>query len=145
MEDLKTTAGRLAAIQNLEVSFIRGLRYISNEIADDAVCKICSDSIVLGIAATGAYMEKGFKRAFASDITFYPVINKTANEINYGSYGSFAPANKESYWRTIHAAAVLKNWDAVCELVNEHCEAYRELVEEIMKVNEVALNNNAAN
>jgi hypothetical protein len=135
MENLQTEAGRLAAIKNLEVSFIRGLREISNEIADDAVCKISSDRVELGIYATGRNKEIIMQIDYVSCITVYEGNNKINNEINFGSSGCFTPDNKESYWRTIHAAAVLKNWDEVCVLVNEHCEAYRELLEEIKKVN----------
>ncbi len=57
------------------------------------------------------------------------------NEINFGSSGSFNPSERESYWRTIHAASVLKNWAIVSEIVNIHCKMYSDLSKKIFEVN----------
>lgn len=136
MKDLTTQEGRIAEIKSIENSFLISLRGNSFDVCPDAVCRINRNSIELGIAATGSYMDKGFKMAFASDITLYvaepdDIFGRRHNEINFGSSGSFNPSVSESYWRTIHAASILKNWEMACEIVNAHCKMYSDLEKEI--------------
>ena len=141
MKDLKTQEGRTTEIKAIENSFLITLRGNSFDVCPDAVCSVNRNSIELGIAATGSYMEKGFKMAFASDIQLYAANpddifeRKEANEINFGSSGSFNPSVSESYWRTIHAASILKNWEMACEIVNTHCKMYADLEKEIFALN----------
>lgn len=135
MKDLTTKEGRSAEIEKLENSFLKTLKSNGFDVAPDAVCRINKNSIELGIAATGAYMYKGFKMAFASDITLYAaepdnIFGRKENEINFGSSGCFTPDVKESYWRTIHAASLLKNWDIACDIINTHCKMYADLEKE---------------
>lgn len=136
MKDLKTQEGRTAEIKAIENSFLITLRGNSFDVCPNAVCRVNRNSIELGIAATGSYMDKGFKMAFASDIQLYAadpddIFGRKANEINFGSSGSFSPSVSESYWRTIHAASILKNWAKACEIVNTHCKMYADLEKEI--------------
>ena len=116
--DLKTEQGRKSAIEEIEQSFIKSLRKIGVEL---------SDYVCVQMSNHGVYIQSN-PSSFL-EVTIY--INEC--RINFGSSGSFTPGNKEAYWRTIHAASVLKNWDKVCEAVNEHCKMYSELVEEINK------------
>ena len=106
----------ITALTLIEESFIETLRINGFDIAPDAVCRVERHYIELGIAATGEYKEKGFKMAFASDISLYvPNLERGFGrrivEINFGSSGCFTPDNRECYWRTIHAASILKKWD----------------------------------
>lgn len=121
-------------IKTIEKSFIGELINNGLEISDDAVCNINTNSIELGIKATGKYAEKGYKMAFSSQIDLYSkehsIIGKKHNEINFGTSGSFTPSNRESFWRTIHAASVLKNWEKVCEIVDKYCEMYKVLIKD---------------
>lgn len=139
--NLKTKGGRIDAIQNIENSFIASLRKNNFDVATDAVCRIGNSSIALGIESQGDDKTNGFKTAFASEIDLYAAnpdktFGRKENEINFGSSGCFTPNVRESYWRTIHAASILKNWDKACELINEHCKMYSDLVKEIHNQNE---------
>jgi len=131
MNNLKTKEDRQEAIKQIERSFLNELRNIGVELSDDAVCRINQNSIEIGISAIGKYAEKGYQMAFASAIELYAKrydnelgFGRKENEINFGSSGSFNPSERESYWRTIHAASVLKNWAIVSEIVNIHCKMY---------------------
>lgn len=148
MKDLKTQEGRTAEIKAIENSFLISLRGNSFDVCPDAVCKISRNSIELGIAATGSYMDKGFKMAFASDIQLYSaepdsIFGRKENEINFGSSGSFSPEREESYWRTVHAASILKNWAMASEIINTHCKMYADLEKEIFELNKEVKNEEA--
>jgi hypothetical protein len=124
--NLTTEQGRKSAIEQIEKEFINSLRDIGVELSEEVSCEICSNCVDL------CHSDSGM-----SQITIWSLKseNTIKNKITFGSSGSFAPENKEPYWRTIHAASILKNWDKVCESVNEHCKRYSELVEEIKKQN----------
>ena len=148
MKDLKTQEGRTAELKAIEDSFLISLRGNSFDVCPDAVCKVTRNSIELGIAATGSYMGKGFKMAFASDIQLYAaepdsIFGRKENEINFGSSGSFSPEREESYWRTVHAASILKNWILACDIVNTHCKMYADLEKEIFELNKEVKNEEA--
>lgn len=145
MNDLTTKEGRVAALKAIEESFLISLRGNGFDVCPDAICRINKNSIELGIAATGSYMDKGFKMAFASDIQLYAaepdgIFGRKHNEINFASSGSFNLSVSESYWRTIHAASILKNWEMACEIVNTHCKMYSDLEKEIYKINKWQIN-----
>jgi len=142
MNNLKTKEDRQEAIKQIEKSFLTTMKSNSIELSDEAVCRINQSSIELGICAIGKYAEKGYQMAFASVIELYAKsyneelgFGRKENEINFGSSGSFNPSERESYWRTIHAASVLKNWDIVSEIVNTHCKMYCDLSKKIFEVN----------
>lgn len=141
MNNLKTKEDRQEAIKQIESSFLNTMKDNGIEISDDAVCRINQNSIELGISAIGKYAEKGYQMAFASAIELYSksyddelCFGRKENEINFGSSGSFNPSERESYWRTIHAASVLKNWAVVSEIVNTHCKMYSALSKKIFEV-----------
>lgn len=142
--DLSTSTGRNAAINALEKSFINSLRQNDIELSEDAICSIGRSQIQLGIKEKAEHLIKGFKMEFSSIIELYAKIENSEdnmfdrdNEINFGSSGSFSPKSKACYWRTIHAASVLKNWNVVCEIVNVHCKAYVELYKDIQSINAI--------
>jgi hypothetical protein len=123
--NLTTEQGRKSAIEEIEQSFINSLREIGVEISDEATCDIVSNCIDLfhqnlGMSQVTIWVKKE---------------NYVKNAINFGSSGSFTLEETALYWRTIHAASILKNWEKVCESVNHHCKMYSELVEEIYKQN----------
>lgn len=138
--DLSTKEGRTAAIQDINDGFIWTLRANHLEISPEAVCRVGMSYIELGIAASGAYLAKGFKIAFASTVELHCasnnlLIGERENEINICGSGNFDPSVKEGYWRTIHAAEILKNWEVVCAIVNTHCKMYDDLEKAIFKTN----------
>ena len=126
---------RRAILTEMENSLIKELKENGVELSETAVCRISSHHIEIGIAATGKYAEKGFTTEFASEINLYSKkeadelgFRKKDNEINFGSSGVFTPENYLPYWRTIHAASILKNWEKSCEIVNKYCAMYTNLV-----------------
>ena len=123
--NLKTEQGRKSAIEEIETSFIKSLREIGVELSDEAYCDLTELSL-------SVHQSKQ-----STDAIYIRSIHtlRQKNQINFGTSGAFTPENKEAYWRTIHAASILKNWDKVCEAVNEHCKRYSDLVEEIKKQN----------
>ena len=142
MNNLKTKEDRQEAIKQIESSFLTTMKDNGLELSDDAVCRINQNSIELGISAIGKYAEKGYQMVFASDIELYAKsyddelgFGRKESEINFGSSGSFNPSEMESYWRTIHAASVLKNWQVVSEIVNTHCKMYSDLSKKIFEIN----------
>lgn len=142
MNNLKTKQNRQEAIKQIQDSFLITMKGKGIELSDDAVCRINERSIELGISAIAKDAEKGYKMAFASSIVLYAksyddkfVFGRKENEINFSSSGSFNPSERESYWRTIHAASILKKWEVVSEIVNSHCKMYSDLIKKIFEVN----------
>lgn len=84
-------------------------------------------NVQIGIKANPEQAKKGYVFAWGSDIDVYIHIRKnTSSEINFGCTGAFTPYdNKAAYWRTIHAAIVLQNWETVMALCAEYAEKYR--------------------
>jgi hypothetical protein len=148
MNDLKTKEGRLEAIRQIEEGFLTALRKNGVELSDEAVCRVSLDTIELGISATGKDAEKGYMMAFASAIKLYPInyleghrIGRGENKMNFGVTSAFSPSDRECYWRTIHAASVLKNWEIVSEIVNKYVKMYHDLVKKIAEENAEAYRN----
>jgi hypothetical protein len=142
MKNLTTEEGRKQALKEIENSFLASLKANGVELSDNAVCALNGSGITIGVSATGLYAEKGHKMAFASEIELYAKrhyydSDYQENQINFGSSGSFTPNDKESYWRIIHAASVLKNWNVVSDIVNTHCKMYNDLAKEIYEINNV--------
>lgn len=140
MKDLTTQEGRASELNAIENSFLKALIVNGFDVCPNAVCIVNRNSIELGIAATGAYMDKGHKFAFASEISLYAnetdsIFGRKENRINFSSSGDFDPSVSESYWRTIHAASILKNWTMACQIVNIHCKMYNDLEIEILASN----------
>lgn len=113
------------AVTELENSFLRALKRKGVELSEDAICSISECRITVGIAEEN---EKGLKTMFASEIEIYLKDEFTKEDrINFGSSGGFNPEYKASYWRTLHAASVLKNWDVVLEIAHKYCNDYKDL------------------
>lgn len=143
MKDLTTIAGRLAEITLIENSFIAALRANEFEICPSSVCQITRDSITLGISATAAEKIKGHKIAFSSSLTLHAaelnsILGVKDNQINFSSSRTFDPSVLESYWRTIHAASILKHWVVASTIVNSHCRMYLDLEKEIFALTALA-------
>lgn len=119
-------------IEKLENDFLNELKKGGIDLSPNAVCRLESNVIYLGIAATGSYKDQGFKMEFASEVQLYSFdptneYGRRENEINFGCSGCFTPENKGNYWRTIHAASILVHWNVVCEIVNSYCKMYVDL------------------
>lgn len=117
-------------MNELEINFIESLKMANIELSNDVICRIYETSINISV------LGQDDKILFASDIDLYPIkkqstySDKCDNRISFGSSGSFDVTNIASYWRTIHAASILKNWDIVSKLVNSFCSQYSEYCKE---------------
>lgn len=130
MRNLKTQKGREKEFSKLENSFLNTLRDKGLEIYEKASVEISATMISIGVESD----RPDYIHMFASDITIY-IFPKKSIELNFGSSGSFTPENKASYWRTIHAATILKNWEIVQSVVSEYSDKYFELRDEIFELN----------
>lgn len=122
--NLKTQEGRIAAIDELETNYIKELRKISDNFSKYSKASISENSLQI-------FVKVDEKFLFASEVNVYPK-DKT---INYPASGEFSIDNEASVARTIHAAEILKNWDAVMELSLNYCEKYKALVKAIEEAN----------
>ena len=126
--NLTTLEGRNAAINALNESVIEELRNVGVELEETAVGKLGHQGIYI------ATYNSDNKTNFGSGITIYDVNEDASIEVPAGR--CFNPTSDPAqYWRTIHAASLLKNWDAVVEVVSDHCEKYRELMDRIREEN----------
>ena len=141
METLITEQGRKEALTNLTEDCKKSFISSGIELYEKAIIKIDRNGVEISIMHDDPKSSYYGASAFASEINIYAKeSSKTGlwdreNEMNFGSSGSFNPKNKESYWRTIHAANCLKNWDKVCEIVNKFCSAYNDLSKNIFELN----------
>lgn len=125
--DLKTQEGRKNVVIEVENSFIESLRNLGVELHENAVCSILGNKISIAILN-----EKGIWE-FVSDVDLR--INRDGIcTINFGSSGEFSPKVAASYWRTIHAASILKNWDDVFIMVKAFCLTMSKLQSKIRDV-----------
>jgi hypothetical protein len=118
-------------MENIEENFLKELRKNKFEISNNAICRIYKDRIELGIFKDVSDKEVN-KMVFGSVISIYVRSNIDVfseirneikeNEISFGSSGAFDPSDEASYWRTIHAASLLKNWELACKIVNKYTE-----------------------
>lgn len=127
--DYTILENREKALENINSSFIESLKKIGVELHEDASCCVYDTSIVLEVLQSNEYV--------ASGIDLYNVNGYSRNKcvMNFGSSGSFDHSNVASYWRTIHAASLLKNWDLVCIEIIKHCKMCTDLSKEIIKQN----------
>ncbi len=113
-------------VRKIEQDFLNDLKNMGVELSDLATCRVSENSIIISLKENDKYLfasEVELDRGYSDTYIF----GKRENSINFGSSGSFDPSYKASYWRTIHAAGLLKNWEKVTLLVNSTCESYSEL------------------
>ena len=125
--DLTQLEDRKAAIENLNNECKKAFIDNGFEAAPDCKFDILSGAIKI--------MSGNPLAAISLYSSYSPYGRAREVEMNHGISDSYTPANRSSYWRTIHAASILKNWDKLVPLVDKCCTAYRELEKEIFKVN----------
>ena len=137
--DLKTEEGRKEAIKDLNIACDKAISEIGFTVAPNMVVKVDKYRVVIGIKNSDIKRE-GWCMEWASDIEISCTredIFERGNEISFGATGASTPADKAFYWRTIHAAGVLLNWQSVSKVVDEYCNKYRELEGQIRQSNRV--------
>lgn len=107
-------------IKELKNSFIIDLKKKLN-MSDNTICLINKTSLII---CTNIKDDKRID--FGSEVNFYrrndddTLYQKEESRIEYGSSGAFSPSNEASYWMTIHAAEILKEWDYFIEVSDKY-------------------------
>ena len=130
--NLKLVKDRIEALKELTNNCRNDLKKIGLELCPTARIIINVNNIAI---------SNGTPDSSFSDITLHfsndSIISKNnKNTINFGYSGQFSPKDIGPFWKTIHAASILKNWDATCKIVNEYCQKYNELVVAIEEAND---------
>jgi hypothetical protein len=96
--------------------------FIANgfEACEDTFIQISGRSLEIGLCNRDP-KRPGWKFTFASTFDWY-----LKDGINVGTSGTFNPSNADSYWRTIHAASILKNYDKLQVIAKKYCKLYNE-------------------
>ena len=131
--NLKLVKDRLETLTELTNNCLNDLREIGLE--------LCPTARVIINVTNIAITDGNSNSSSFSDITLHSSNNSfisknNKNTINFGSSGEFSPKDDNPFWRTIHAASILKNWEATCKIVNEYCQKYNELVVAIEEAND---------
>lgn len=107
-----------------EINLIKELKENGFELSDKAMVWLSDNSLTIGILEINNKSNYFGQMAFASEVTIYnkTLLNKKETDltINFGTSGSFTPENKSSYWKTIHAATILKNWGVFCKIMKKY-------------------------
>ena len=131
--DLATAAGRAAAFEEMNQSFLQGLKFRCNGIAPKTQCEVFGDRVEIYIPTAG--------RVTRSESTVEIYCERKygyftwAAGINIGGGVVFNPEDEAKYWRVINAAEILKDWSFVSWFAVATCQAYRELEKEILRMN----------
>lgn len=133
--DYTKIENRIKAINSLNIDCLFALKDSGMELSEDTLVEVGGTSIEISVRETDPEDARYNKPAFASEVRIYPkdkgITRSSINELSVGSCGSFTPKYRPAYWRIIHAAEVLKNWDAACKVVNTYCKKYDALAKEI--------------
>jgi hypothetical protein len=114
--------------EQLQEDFITALRDIIATISANAACQINFNSIEIGIADENNCIDNNSAiTIYAKQYTFNGELQRD-NELNIGSASNVTPNSEAKYWRFVHAAEILKNWDKVCNIVNQYIFKYRNLL-----------------
>lgn len=138
--DLTKEEGREQAITELNSRCLKEFHKKIGGLCPDAMLFTHDRTIQIGVKETDE-TDKWFGHiAFASDLNLYDVDNdfvwgEKEASINFGSSGKFNPTVKASYWRTIHAAALLKKWNVTTALLSKYCNLYKKLRKDIELAN----------
>lgn len=135
--DYTKQKNRVKALDNLNAECLKAFRRF--ELSKDTMIEVSDDSIDISIKEMDKKSNYAGRAMFASEVRIYSKYRSYASfddcEISIGSGSAFTPEYKSGYWRAIHAAEILKNWKAACDIVNLYCKKYRELTEEINQLN----------
>jgi hypothetical protein len=123
--NLTTLEGRNAAINALNESVIEELRNVGVELEETAVAELSENALFIFRSNAENSIDHVLLYMYPEDI-----------RLLLSSGRAFNPTSDPAqYWRTIHAASLLKNWSAVVEAVSAHCQKYRELMDRIREEN----------
>lgn len=139
MNPLTTEAGRKEAAENLHLELFAKLKSLNLGFHPELRGRI--DETVIGLGIIDAVNpDRIHTTMWGSEIQVYPAIERFGKvrfpEINFGASGSFSPENTGPFWRTIHAAIILQNWEVLMPIFKDFCERYTILMNEIQNANQ---------
>lgn len=121
--DLSTKKRRIDAMAAVGEDFITELRDMGLNLSPEAFAKVKVDCIVIG---TGS-IEDGM--IFRSSFTLYlkeEFIN-SSEHLSVPSSGNVDTTNTPEFWKIVHAAEILQNWDMVVTAAQQYCQRFAEL------------------
>ena len=116
---IETHQGHMSTLRN---NFLKDLRNAGVELSDDAICRISENYVEISISKIDKPTEAAFELYAKQD----NILSKRENQISVSSSGNFDPSCRESYYKHIHTASILKNWKTVSDIVNDYCKTYTE-------------------
>lgn len=117
---METSEQRNARIQELNKAFITECRKCGLELSDNAICTISANYVrVFVLAENGSLI-------FNSEVSFY--VENNAVSMSVASSSDFTPEHQGSFWKTIHAANFLQQWQVTIEIVQSFTERYSQLI-----------------
>lgn len=139
MNPLTTEAGRKEAAEKLHQELFAKLKSVALGFHPELRGRIDETCISLGLIDE-VEPERLYSTMWASEILIYPAIERFGKirnpGINFGGSGSFSPENTGPFWRTIHAAIILQNWEVLMPIFKDFCERYTILMNEIQNANQ---------
>ena len=118
----------MSKIRKLRINFLDELRKTGVELSENADCRIYERSVSIFISNENGTVDGSSKICIYARVDSFLGFKSRKNSLLIGSNGAFSPSETGSYWRVIHAASILKNWDSVCEIVNKYCRKHEELL-----------------
>ena len=114
----------MESLEKLKSDLLAELKKANVELAPNVGVDIYNDRIHLYPVDENG--ESIFGSVITITATQFDSLLKTIRKpkISFGTTGSFNPESIGDYWRSIHAASILKNWDVVVEIVNLFCNEY---------------------
>lgn len=139
MTDYTIKENRIKALDKLNSDCLKTFKDSGIELSKDAIVDVNENSIEISFREPDKTSSYYGRAAFGSEIRIFPRNESFRRvkecEISVGSSGSFTPEHKSAYWRTVHAAEVLENWETACLIVNTYCKKYDDLSKEIHEQN----------
>jgi hypothetical protein len=119
--NLKTAKGREEAIRKIENEYIDELRNNGFELHQYLTCYMFTDRIAFGVKnkVINVYLRTNNK------------LDIVDAEINISTGSLINLTDEPNYWKIMHAATILKNWDKFLEITNKYHKQYLELLDKI--------------
>jgi hypothetical protein len=118
----------MSEIRKLRINFLDELRKTGVELSENADCRIYERSVSLFLSNENETVDGSYKICIYASVDGYLGFKSCMNSLLIGSNGAISPLDISSYWRILHSASILKNWDSVCEIVNKYCRKHEELL-----------------
>lgn len=118
---------RKQALRQLHLDFFKELQETNLGFHPELRGIINDTSILLGIVNEEDFDDLHWME-FGSGIQIYvkvqDIVRNRPAKISVSGSGAFTPNIAPSYWKTIHAAIILQNWDLIQGICSKYCARY---------------------